>query len=81
MKNSRTSLLITAGCLGGMSVLDSLTTTGSHELAEAVTDPVPGAGWYDDANGEIGDVCAWQTKQLDRWVVQLEWSNEAGACV
>jgi len=70
-----------AGCLGGMSVLDSLTTTGSHELAEAVTDPVPGAGWYDDANGEIGDVCAWQTKQLDRWVVQLEWSNEAGACV
>jgi hypothetical protein len=64
-----------------MSVLDSLTTTASHELAEAVTDPVPGTGWYDDANGEIGDVCAWQRKQLDRWTVQLKWSNAAQACV
>jgi hypothetical protein len=70
-----------AGCSGGLSLLDALTVTASHELAEAVTDPVPGQGWYDDTYGEIGDVCAWQTKQLGRWTVQLEWSNTAGACV
>src|SRR5207302_9519594 len=34
-------------------------STTSHELCEAITDPVPGEGWYDDTNGEIGDICAW----------------------
>ncbi len=70
-----------AGCAGGLEVLDALTSTSSHELCEAVTDPVPGSGWYDDANGEIGDICAWQTKQLGQWTVQLEWSNQNGACI
>ena len=69
------------GCTGGMAVLDSLTTTSSHELCEAITDPVPGSGWYDDSNGEIGDICAWQTKQLGGFTVQLEWSNAQGSCV
>ena len=50
-----------AGCAGGLSVLDALTSTSSHELAEAITDPVPGTGWYDDTHGEIGDICAWRT--------------------
>jgi len=70
-----------SGCVGGLLVLDALTSTSSHELCEAITDPVPGQGWYDDVNGEIGDICAWQTKKLDRWTVQLEWSNQQGACV
>lgn len=70
-----------SGCEGGLAVLDALTSTSSHELCEAVTDPVPGQGWYDDTNGEIGDICAWQTKQLDGHMVQLEWSNSQGACV
>ncbi len=70
-----------SGCVGGLSVLDALTSTSSHELCEAVTDPVPGQGWYDDANGEIGDICAWQTKKMGPWTVQLEWSNQKGACI
>ena len=70
-----------AGCVGGLQVLDALTSTSSHELCEAVTDPVPGQGWYDDSNGEIGDICSWQTKKLDQWTVQLEWSNQQGACI
>jgi len=70
-----------AGCVGGLAVLDALTSTSSHELSEAITDPVPGQGWYDDANGEIGDICAWQTKTLGPWTVQLEWSNQDNACV
>lgn len=70
------------GCIG--SVLDefkALTSVTTHELAEAVTDPEPGAGWYDDANGENGDICAWQTRTQDGYSVQLEWSNAKGRCV
>ena len=70
-----------SGCVGDLNELDALTSTTSHELAEAITDPVPGTGWYDDARGEVGDICAWQTKRLGDYVVQLEWSNAAGACI
>ncbi|HVH68331.1 MAG TPA: hypothetical protein VM716_10720 [Gemmatimonadales bacterium] len=70
-----------AGCLGGVGVLDALTSVCSHELAEAITDPIPGQGWYDDTQGEIGDVCPWQNKKLGSYLVQLLWSNRARACV
>jgi len=70
-----------AGCLGGMTVLDALTATSSHELCEAITDPVPGTGWYDDTNGEIGDICAWQFKKVAGYTVQLEWSNNQNTCL
>jgi hypothetical protein len=69
------------GCTGGLSVLNAMTSTSSHELCEAITDPVPGQGWYDDANGEIGDVCGWQTKTIGNYTVQREWSNKANSCV
>ncbi|HYT74220.1 MAG TPA: hypothetical protein VEL79_05695 [Vicinamibacterales bacterium] len=69
------------GCTGGLAVFDALTSTSSHELCEAITDPVPGSGWYDDTNGEIGDICAWQTRTIGKYLVQLEWSNKAGACI
>ncbi len=70
-----------SGCAGGLATLEALTSTSSHELCEAITDPIPGQGWYDDSSGEIGDICAWQTKQLDAYTVQLEWSNQAGRCL
>jgi hypothetical protein len=70
-----------SGCLGGLDAFPALTSTSSHELCEAITDPVPGQGWYDDNNGEIGDICAWQTKQLGNYTIQLEWSNSANACI
>ena len=69
------------GCMNGLSVFDALTTTSSHELCEAVTDPIPGQGWYDQNNGEIGDICAWQVKQIGNYTVQMEWSNNAKSCV
>jgi hypothetical protein len=61
------------GCLGGLTAIDALTSTSSHELCEAITDAIPGQGWYDDANGEIGDICAWKTKKVGQYTVQLEW--------
>jgi hypothetical protein len=70
-----------AGCTGSLSEFDALTSTSSHELCEAITDTIPGQGWYDDVHGEIGDICAWHTKTLGQYTVQLEWSNKAGACV
>jgi hypothetical protein len=70
-----------SGCTGGLSVDDALTSTTSHELSEAITDPLPGQGWYDDNNGEIGDICAWKTRTLGGYTIQLEWSNTAGSCV
>jgi hypothetical protein len=69
------------GCLGGMAAFDALTGTSSHELCEAITDPVPGEGWYDDVNGEIGDICAWSFKKVAGYTVQLEWSNAKNKCV
>ena len=69
------------GCLGGLTVVDAITGTSSHELCEAITDPVPGQGWYDDANGEIGDICAWNFKKIGPDTVQQEWSNSHNRCV
>jgi hypothetical protein len=70
-----------SGCLGGLQAFDAMSGSSSHELCEAITDAVPGSGWYDDTNGEIGDICAWKFKQVAGYTVQLEWSNKQGACV
>ncbi len=70
-----------SGCVSSLAPLDALTQTSSHELCEAITDPVPGQGWYDQANGEIGDICAWKSKQVAGYTVQQEWSNSATSCV
>ena len=70
-----------AACLGGLSAIDALTGTSSHELCEAITDPIPGSGWYDPINGEIGDICAWKFKKIAGYTVQMEWSNKAENCV
>lgn len=71
-----------SGCLGGMVAFNALSGTSSHELCEAITDPVPGSGWYDNAdNQEIGDLCAWNFKQVAGYTVQLEWSNQQNNCV
>ena len=69
------------GCESNLAVLDALTQTSSHELCEAITDPIPGQGWYDQSNGEIGDICAWQSKQVGNYTVQKEWSNHSNSCV
>lgn len=70
------------GCLGPLAAFDALTSTSSHELCEAITDAVPGQGWYDSNNNmEIGDICAWQTKQVGNYTVQQEWSNQNNTCM
>ena len=42
---------------GFSTAIDQLTDVASHEIGEAVTDPIPGYGWYDNNyNAEIGDL-------------------------
>ena len=72
------------GC--GATALDGLYLTVSHELVEAVTDSNVGGpdpsdlAWYDDANGEIGDICGGYAGTASGETVQLMWSNEAHGC-
>jgi MYXO-CTERM domain-containing protein len=75
----------TPGC--GPSGFTGLTDVSSHEMIEAMTDPDVGqndVAWYDDNNGEIGDICATgsdETAVVDTWTVQKEWSNQLNSCV
>jgi MYXO-CTERM domain-containing protein len=75
----------TPGC--GPAGFIGLTDVSSHEMVEAMTDADVGqnnVAWYDDTNGEIGDICATgstETAVVDTWTVQKEWSNELNSCV
>lgn len=69
------------GCLGGLTTQQSLSVTSSHELCEAMTDPVPGNGWYNAAKGESGDYCGFVFKTVNGYTVQQEWSNKLSGCV
>jgi hypothetical protein len=53
----------------------------SHEIAEMVTDPEPGAGWFSDTDqlGEIGDLCNYKI-DLDGTTATALWSNKDGDC-
>ncbi len=68
----------------GFSSIASLTKVSSHELAEAVTDPDLGGGWYGAAGteAEIGDGLESQAASFvangHTYTVQKEWSNQFG---
>ena len=66
------------------TVLQQFTQVTSHQLTEAITDPLPGSGWFDDATGttgEVGDVVLGFGNYGDilnggtSYLVQFEWSN------
>ena len=76
----------------------NLGSTSGHELAEAITDPEvgiagngpagPPLAWYDDLNGEVGDMCGGTgpdagtgTGVIGGFTVQDIWSNLAGQCI
>ena len=63
----------------------------SHELFEAVSDPLLNA-WTDSFSSEIGDKCAWNFGTVNpdgsnlvitghKYLVQLEWSNYNGCAL
>ena len=72
-------------CSYAVTVTDRETVISSHEMSEATTDADVNnhqLGWYDDKNGEIGDICASAPKgSLAGYAVQGEWSNKDNGCV
>jgi hypothetical protein len=79
-----------AGCKFEPTVQDSVTVVASHEFWEAATDADvglatslgPPLAWYDQANGENGDICAGDPNAtLLGYRVQTAWSNADNKCV
>jgi hypothetical protein len=77
--------------LGGAEA-DPATTAASHEISEAITDPLLNA-WYDSSGNENGDLCAYSygvngydaglANQLWGGVyfeLQQEWNNHTTSC-
>jgi hypothetical protein len=70
-------------------VFNAITEVTAHELIEAITDAdvsLADSGqarlsWYDNTNGEIGDICGTQYGTVAGYRVQAGWSNSAGACI
>jgi hypothetical protein len=60
--------------------LGNTTSTASHEVAEAVTDPLLNA-WFASDGSEIADICQGLQALVSGFTVQKEWSNIAFACV
>ncbi len=65
---------------------EGVTIVEGHEYGESVTDPNPPSGWYNNQQGEIGDICAWQNIQndpykLNVYTAQPMFSNATQSCV
>ena len=67
--------------------IGDFTAVYAHELAEAVTDKVPGQGWVADDGEENGDLEAWiffgwgPPEDASRYTVQGYYTNERGNTV
>lgn len=62
----------------GLTAFQQLTAVGSHELAEAITDPDGRSGWYDTSvrpAEEIGDLTEQNLGTLQGYTLQQEFSN------
>lgn len=81
------------GCGSSPTVFGNYTAVSSHELAEAITDPMASlaftlaspVAWYDSVNGEIGDICNQQQGSYvangTTYTIQYEFSDAANNCV
>jgi hypothetical protein len=83
-----------AGQGGASTAFGDQTAVASHELVETITDAevglatttAPPLAWYDQTNGEIGDICNGMPGQtigsdMVTYWVQTEWSNSQQACI
>ena len=88
---------LTGGCAtgcGGGTTFQNTQSVSSHELIEAVTDAEvglatvigPPLAWYDQNNGEIGDICNAQQGTFtgtdgNTYTIQKEFSNQQNDCI
>ncbi len=82
------------GCGSNATVFANQTEVASHEVTEAITDCAvglattngPPLGWYDQTNGEIGDICNGTSGTFVgsdgvTYTAQLEFSNSQNNCI
>ena len=82
------------GCGSASSTYQNMTSVASHEMIETVTDcevglattSAPPLAWYDNTNGEIGDICNAQQGTVVggdgvTYTVQTEFSNRQNNCI
>ncbi|KAI9337303.1 hypothetical protein BDR26DRAFT_465385 [Obelidium mucronatum] len=68
---------------GASDAFGNSCSIASHELAEAVTDPVvfdKFTGWF-GRSGEIADACNQQQYKYGSWTIQKLWSNSNNRCM
>ncbi|KAI8621337.1 hypothetical protein BC830DRAFT_1163790 [Chytriomyces sp. MP71] len=70
---------------GNNMTINAIFDSSSHELSEAVTDPLINKGWMDADTNEVGDLCNSEYGWIrggdgEIWFIQGEWSNTLGAC-
>lgn len=81
------AVLPSTKCSGCGGELADFTAVYAHELAEAVTDKVPGQGWVADDGEENGDLEAWvlmgwgPPDDPKRYTIQGYYTNERGNTV
>ena len=74
-------------CQGCGGLIGDFTAVYAHELAESVTDKVPGQGWVADDGEENGDLEAWilfgwgPPEDPNRYTIQGYYTNERGNTV
>jgi Abnormal spindle-like microcephaly-assoc'd, ASPM-SPD-2-Hydin len=81
-------------CGGSPTTFNNQTSVASHEMVETITDGEvglatvvgPPLAWYDQNNGEIGDICNAQQGSIVgsdgvTYTVQKEWSNANTGCI
>ena len=82
------------GCGSAATAFGNYTSVASHEMVETITDAEvglattngPPLAWYDNANGEIGDICNAQQGSIVgsdgvTYTVQTEFSNSQNNCI
>ncbi|KAI8612696.1 hypothetical protein BC830DRAFT_1135593 [Chytriomyces sp. MP71] len=87
--------LCTTGCGNSPLMLNNMCGLASHELTEAITNPLvnvatgygpPLSWWSKTRNGEIGDLCngidgsVTDSVTGNVWTVQQHWSNSRNQC-
>src|SRR5260370_14550951 len=78
--------LCNMSCGADAATFNKQLAVASHELVEVITDPQYTSGWFDNANGEIGDICQPQHGTVVggdgvTYVVQKQFSNVANDCI
>jgi hypothetical protein len=82
------------GCGSAPTQFQNECSVSSHEMIETTTDAAvglattngPPLAWYDQTNGEIGDICNAQQGTVVggdgvTYTIQLLWSNKYNACI